>query len=154
MNDQARNATASGFGPAAPLFNEEIAVARFVTVAGSDGGFTIPDPTFPISDVHLSDIAAPGIINGLTSVVFFRTTHTGTPTFSIRLNSTQLLQHTFNHGGPHAWHEIISPGALLPAQNELTLFVIPGEGSVRFSDIVFLYTSNQLTVRKPIEAHQ
>lgn len=131
------------------LFFEEPEVARFLTIPESAGGFTIPDPTFPINDRHIPGIHAPGLIPGSRSVIFFRTRNTGTPAFAVRLNSTPLTQHSFNDAGPKSWHEIVPPGALKPQDNELTLFV-QGEGAVNFSDIVILYTSNQLTVRRPI----
>ncbi len=59
------------------LFFEEPEVARYVTLAGSAGGFTNPDPSaeLPISDRHFQDIDAPGLINGSQPVIFFRTTH-------------------------------------------------------------------------------
>ncbi len=134
------------------LFFEEPEVARYVTLAGSAGGFTIPDPSaeLPISDRHFQDIDAPGLINGSQPVIFFRTTHTGTPSFSVRLNSTPLTQFTFTNAapGPHAWHEIIPAGALRSEDNELT-FAVSGEGNVRFGDVVILYKSNKLTVKRP-----
>ncbi len=129
---------------------EETQVARYITVAGSGTGFTVPDPIapLPISDRHIQDIQAPGLTNGSLPVIFFRTTHTGSPSFSVRLNSTSLTQHTFSDKGPYTWHEIIPAGALKPADNELTL-AVSGDGSVRFSDIVILYISNKLTGRIP-----
>jgi len=131
------------------LFFEEPEVARYVTVAGSAGGFTIPDPASPVSDRHIQHIHAPGLINVSFPVIFFRTRHTGRPTFSVRLNATPLTQHTFADGSPHSWHEIIPAGALKPQDNELTLNV-SGDGDVTFSDIVILYTSNKLTVTRPM----
>lgn len=129
---------------------EETQVARYVTVAGSGPGFTIPDPNtpLPIGDRHIQDIHAPGLIAGSLPVIFFRTTHTGSPSFSVRLNTTRLTQHTFSDAGPHTWHEIIPAGALKPEANELTL-AVSSDGSVTFSDIVILYTSNKLTARRP-----
>ncbi len=132
------------------LFFEEPEVARYVTLAESAGGFTIPDPAaeLPLSDRHFQDIDAPGLINGSLPVIFFRTAHTGTPSFSVRLNSTGLTQFTFTGAGPHSWHEIIPAGALKPEDNGLT-FVVSGEGTVRFGDVVILYKSNKLTVKRP-----
>ncbi len=132
------------------LFFEEPEVARYVTLAASAGGFTIPDPAaeLPLSDRHFPGIDAPGLINGSLPVIFFRTAHTGSPSFSVRLNSTRLTQHTFTDSGPHSWHEIIPAGALRPEDNELT-FAVSGDGNVRFGDVVILYKSNKLTVRKP-----
>ena len=129
---------------------EETQVARFVTVAGSGAGFTVPDPAspLPISDQHIQGIDAPGLTGGSLPVIMFRTTHTGSPSFSVRLNTTRLTQHTFAAVGPYTWHEIVPKGALKPAGNELTL-AVSGDGSVRFSDIVIFYTSNKLTGRIP-----
>ncbi len=132
-----------------PSFFEEPEVARYVTVAGTAGGFTIPEPAFPISDRHIQDIHAPGLITDSLPVIFFRTRHTKRPTFSVRLNSTPLTQHTFTNDGPHSWHEIIPTGALKPENNEL-IFAVNGDGSVTFSDVVILYKSNKLTVRRRI----
>lgn len=129
---------------------EETQVARYVTVAGSGAGFTVPGPnaSLPLSDRHIRDIHAPGLVSGSLPVILFRTTHTGSPSFSVRLNATRLTQHTFADAGPHTWHEIIPAGALKPENNELTLNV-GGDGSVTFSDTVSLYTSNKLTAKKP-----
>ena len=126
-------------------FVEQPEEARYVTVAGSAGGFTIPDSS-GIDDLHIKSIHAPGLKNGSLPVMFFRTKHTSRPTFSVRLNSTPLTQHTFTDDGPHSWHEIIPSDAIKPKDNELTLFV-RGDGNVTFSDIVILYFSNELTVK-------
>jgi hypothetical protein len=131
------------------LFFDEPELARYVTVPGSDAGFTIPDPVLQQSDRHIQDIHAPGLIGGSLPVIFFRTRHTGNPTFSVRLNTTPLIQHTLAESGPHSWHEIVPAVALKPQNNELTLGV-SGEGVVTFSDVVILYRSNQLTVRRPL----
>jgi hypothetical protein len=64
----------------------------------------------------------------------------------VRLNSTRLTEQTLSTPGPHTWHEIVLAGALKAEANELT-FAVSGEGSVTFSDVVILYTANQLTVR-------
>lgn len=134
-------------------FFEEPEVARYVTLVGSAGGFTIPDSAagLPLSDRHFQDIHAPGLIPGSQPVIFFRTAHTKKPRFSVRLNSTPLTQHSFSGSEtiPHAWHEIVPAGALKPADNELT-FAVSGDGDVRFSDVVILYRSNQLTMRRPL----
>ncbi len=134
-----------------PTFFEEPEVARYVAVDGSASGFTVPDPAspLPVSDRHIQGIHAPGLISGSLPVILFRTTHTGSPAFSVRLNSTGLTQHTFSDVGPYVWHEIIPTGALKPEDNELTL-AVSGDGNVRFSDVVILYKSNKLTVKRPI----
>jgi hypothetical protein len=125
---------------------DETQVARFVTVAGSGPGFTVPDPTspLPLNDRHIQDIDAPGLVGGSLPVIMFRTTHTGSPSFSVRLNTTRLTQHTFAAVGPYTWHEIVPKGALKAEDNELTL-AVSGTGAVTFSDIVIFYTSNKLT---------
>jgi hypothetical protein len=88
-------------------------------------------------------------------VIFYRTRHTGKPHISVRLNSTPLTQYTFVGDDPpeRCWHEIIPAGALLPRDNELT-FNISGAGTVIFGDVVILYTSNELTVKKPVVVSQ
>lgn len=140
----------SVLGRVFPRFYEEVEVARYVVIAESAGGFTIPDPAseLGLSDRHIQDIDAPGRINTSRPVIFFRTTPTGKPSFSVRLNSTPLTQHTFSTAGPRSWQEIIPAKTLKLEDNELT-FAVSGTGSVRFSDVVILYTSNQLTVQKP-----
>jgi hypothetical protein len=136
----------NGIGAVVGFFFEEPEVARYVTVAESAGGLTIPDP---LSDHHFQRIHAPGLINGSLPVIFFRTRHTRSPSFSVRLNATLLTQHTFANDGPHSWHEIIPAGALKPQDNELVVGV-SGDGNVTFSDVVILYKSNRLTVERPI----
>ena len=66
----------------------------------------------------------------------------------MRLNSAPLTQHTFTDDGLHSWHEIIPAGALKAEGNQL-VFAVTGEGIVRFSDVVILYTSSELTVKTP-----
>lgn len=136
------------------FFFEEPEVARFVTVAESASGFKIPDPAALSSDRHIQGIHAPGLINGSLPVIFFRTTHTRSPSpslspsFSVRLNLTHVTQQTLSDAGPHSWHEIVPAGTLKPENNELT-FAVTGDGSVTFSDVVILYKSNKLTVKRP-----
>jgi hypothetical protein len=139
----------SGLGQVVSLFVEEPRLTRQITVAESLAGFTVPDPTspLPVSDRHIQDIDAPGIVADDRSVILFRTTHTGSPTFSVRVNATRVIQQTLSTPGPHTWHEVIPAGALLAADNELTFAVGTGEGSVTFSDVVIFYTANQLTIR-------
>ncbi len=136
-----------------PTFFEEPDLTRYVAVAESAGGFTIPDPAaaLPVSDRHIQGIRAPGLKNGSLPVILFRTAHTGSPTFSVRLNATRLTQHTFpaSDTGSRSWHEIVAAGALKPDNNELTL-AVNGDGSVTFSDVVIFYTSNKLTIRRPL----
>lgn len=135
------------FGDVFGFFFEEPEVARLVTVAESAGGFTIPDPALS-SDRHVQGIQAPGLLNGSLPVIFFRTTHTKSASFSVRLNVTHVTQQTLSDAGPHSWHEIIPAGTLKPEDNELT-FAVTGDGAVTFSDVVIIYKSNKLTVRRP-----
>ena len=81
----------------------------------------------------------------------FRSRHTERPRFSVRLNATHLTQYTFVGEDPpeRSWHEIIPAGALKAQDNELT-FNVSGQGTVIFGDVVILYTSNEITVKKPV----
>lgn len=134
---------------------EETRVTRYVALAETAGGFTIPSPAFPLSDRHIQPIEFPGVIES-ASVIFFRTRHIGRPTFSVRINQAQLTRFTFtNHDPPErAWHEIIPArvvdGPALRAQNNELVFGVSGDGAVTFGDVVILYTSNELTVKVPI----
>ena len=136
-----------------PTFFDEPDATRYMAVGESAGGFTIPDPAaaLPISDRHIRDIHAPGLKNGSLPVILFRTAHTGSPTFLVRLNATRLTQHMFSASdtGARSWHEIVAAGALKPEDNELT-FAVNGDGSVTFSDVVIVYTSNKLTIQRPV----
>jgi hypothetical protein len=129
------------------FFNEETRVARFAVLAESAGGFSIPH-SGGINDRHFLDINAPGVVPQLLPVILFRTAHSGRPSFSVRLNTASLTQHTFTDDGPHSWHEIVPAGALKAEDNEL-VFAVVGEGSVRFSDVVILYMSSELTIKTP-----
>lgn len=137
-------------GPFGGLFFEEPEVARYIAVAGTAGGFQLPDPS-GISDRHIQQIQAPGVVSGLASVIFYRTRHNERPRFSVRLNATSLTQYTFVAADPpeRSWHEIIPAGALKAQDNEL-IFNVSGGGRVIFGDVVIMYTSNELTVRKPL----
>lgn len=135
--------------PSLPTF-EEPNVARFLVVPGSDGGFLIPSGELPLSDRHIRDLDAPGVVPGLPAVLFFRTQYTKGARFSVRLNASFEFQFQAPEAGAQSWHELISPGVLREEDNELTLFVAPDEsGQVIFSEIAILYTSNKLTVTRP-----
>ena len=134
-----------------PVFsNEETRVARFMTIPGSERGFTIPDPNapLPVNDLHIEDIDAPGLLAGSVSVIYYRTSHTGHPSFSVRLNETRLTSQNLSGDGPLSWHEIVPSNALLAEDNLLTL-AVSGDGAVTFSDIVILYQSNKTTIKVP-----
>jgi hypothetical protein len=139
-----------GTGTQGGLFFEEPEVARFEIVAESVGGFTIPDPASHINDRHIEGVFMPGFLSGSHPVILFHTSHTGRPTFGVQLNQRPVAQHTLEDASHHSWHEII-PSTALPSAgpNELTFFV-SGGGSVTFSNVILLYKSNQLTVKKPL----
>src|SRR5438067_11673587 len=82
----------NGIGTVGGLFSAETELARYLTVAGSEAGFTIPAPTSPESDRHIQQINAPGLGSGPPPVIFFRTAHTGAPQFQVRLNATVLIR--------------------------------------------------------------
>jgi hypothetical protein len=137
------------------LFLEQTRVARYLALAETAGGFTVPDPATGISDRHFQPIGFPGLVEG-AAVIFFRTRHTGRPTFTVRINQASLTRYTFTDADPaeRSWHEIIPArvpdGSTLWAQNNELIFGVNSEGSVTFGDVVILYTSNELTVTIPI----
>jgi hypothetical protein len=129
-----------------PIFGqEETRVARYIVLAESAGGFPVPQANGQ-SDRHFQDINAPGVIAQSFPVIFFRTTNTGTPSFSVRLNQNSLTQFTFIDAQPRSWHEIIPAGGLKAEGNEL-IFAVNGVGTVRFGDVVILYTSSETTIK-------
>jgi hypothetical protein len=132
-----------------PLFREEVQVARYLPLSESVGGITIPDPGSGINDRHLQ-FDVPGLVEGSHAVVFLGTTpHSAEVSFTVRLNNlAHLVKHTVTEGRIQSWHAVTPPGALKPVKNELVL-AVSGEGSMTFSDVFILYTSNQLTVKKP-----
>jgi hypothetical protein len=138
-------------GPLGGMFFEEPEVARYIAIAGTAGGFQLPDPGSGQSDRHIQQIHAPGLLGGSAPVIFFRTRHTERPRLSLRLNATPLTQYTFVSADPpeRSWHEIIPAGALKLQDNEL-IFNVSGQGAVIFGDVVLMYTSNEVTVRKPL----
>src|SRR5437879_4775523 len=87
---------------------EQTRVARYVALAETAGGFTVPDPASGSSDRHFQPIEFPGVID-IASVIFYRTRHTGRPTFSVRINEASLTRYTFTDSDPpeRSWHEII-----------------------------------------------
>jgi hypothetical protein len=96
------------------LIFEEPQVARYLAVAGTGGGFAVPDPTSGSSDRHFQQIHAPGVVSDSLPVIFYRTRYTGKPIFSVRLNSTHLTRYTFTGEDPPtaSWHEIIPANTL------------------------------------------
>ena len=136
--------------PTLPTF-EEPQVARLLVVPGSDGGFLIPSGEPALSDRHIRDLHAPGVVPSMPAVLFFRTQYTAGARFSVRINSSFEFQFQAQDAGAQSWHELVAPGVLREQDNELTLFVAPdGDAQVIFSEIAILYTSNKLTVTRPI----
>ena len=132
-------------------FVEVPEVARYLTLPGVPQGFTIPAGEAGLSDRHFQDLDAPGLIDGAQSVLFLRTSNGGTSRFSVRVNSASLIQHklTGDEPSPLSWHVLIPAGALKTENNEL-VFGVPAGGRVHFSDVVIMYRSNKLTVKRPI----
>jgi len=134
---------------------EQTRVARYLALAETAGGFTVPDPKSKISDRHFQPLEFPGLIEN-ASVIFYRTRHTGRPSFSVRINQASLTRFTFTDADPpeRSWHEIIPArgpgGSTLSAQNNELIFAVSGNGAVTFGDVVILYTSNELTVKIPL----
>jgi hypothetical protein len=132
---------------------EETRVARYVALAGTAGGFAVPDASGS-SDRHFFGIELAGVIES-PSAIFYRTRHTGRPSFSVRINDATLTQFTFTDADPpeRSWHEIIPArvpsGPTLKAQNNELIFGV-SNGTVIFGDVVILYTSNELTIKIPI----
>lgn len=135
------------------LFLEQTRVARQVALAETAGGFTVPDASGS-SDHHFFGIELPGVIES-PAAIFYRTRHTGKPSFTVRINDATLTQYTFTDADPpeRTWHEVIPArvpsGPVLKAQNNELVFGVGG-GSVIFGDVIILYTSNELTVKIPI----
>jgi len=144
----------TGITTAQTFVFEQTRVARYVALAETAGGFTVPDPA-GISDRHFQPIEFPGLIES-ASVIFYRTRHTGRPSFSVRINEASLTRYTFTDDDPpeRSWHEIIPArvpdGSTLGAQNNELIFGVSGNGAVTFGDVVILYTSNELTVKIPL----
>lgn len=115
-------------------------VARYAVVPNSDTATTVPGPS-GISDHHYQGIQAPGLVTSRSWVLFYKVNPDGTPTLSIRINSTPVVNVTFAEGPQRALQEIIPGTALHAADNELTV-AVTGNGSVSISDIVILYSAN------------
>jgi hypothetical protein len=150
-----RMAVISGVTTTHTFVFEETRIARYLALAETAAGFTIPDPAHPLSDRHFHPIEFPGVIES-PSVIFFRTRHTGKPSFSVRINQASLTRYTFTDADPpeRSWHEIIPArvptGSTLRVQNNELIFGVSGDGAVTFGDVVILYTSGESTIKVPI----
>jgi hypothetical protein len=134
-----------------PLTIEQTEVARYLALEQTAAGFTLPSAES--SDRHFF-FSLPGAV-ALPAVIYYRTRHTGTPAFSVRVNDATVTQYNFVDGdeAERTWHEIIPAHTaggptLRPEGNELVFFA--RDGSVTFGDVVILYASNQTTVQVPI----
>jgi hypothetical protein len=137
---------------------EQTSVTRYVALADTAGGFALPDPSSRSSDRHFVGLAFPGV-TAVPALIFYRTRHTGTPRFSVRINEASLTQYTFTDADPpeRSWHEIIPAtlrdGPTLRAQNNELIFGIGIQDSsdtVVIGDVAIFYTSNELTIKVPI----
>jgi hypothetical protein len=139
------------------VFVEQTSVTRYVALAGTAGGFALPDASGS-SDRHFLGLALPGV-TPVAAVIYYRTRHTGKPSFSVRINDATLTQYTFTDSDPpeRCWHEIIpaslaSGPVLRPQNNELVFAIgVRNRGdSLIVGDVVIFYTSNQTTIQVPI----
>ena len=139
------------------VFIEQTSVTRYVALAGTAGGFPLPDASGS-SDRHFVGLALPGV-TPVSAVIYYRTRHTGRPSFSVRINDATLTQFTFTDADPpeRCWHEIIpasvASGAVLKPQNNELIFGIGIHNrgdSLIVGDVVIFYTSNQTTIEVPI----
>ena len=137
---------------------EQTSVTRYVALPDTAGGFALPDPVSGSSDRHFQGIAFPGV-TPVAAVIFYRTRHTGRPSFSVRINEAPLTRYTFTDADPpeRSWHEIIPAtlrdGPTLRTQNNELIFGIgihDRSETVIIGDVVIFYTSNELTVKVPI----
>ncbi len=140
-----------------PLFFEVTRVSRYVVLPDSVGGVTAPGQApGVIGSQWAPRFDAPGIVAGAHAVMFFGAKpETEEARFSVRLTRSpeHLMIHRFPDSSPHSWHQIIRPNILTALDNEL-IFNVSDGGSVTFSDVVILYTSDELTISKPPVLHQ
>jgi hypothetical protein len=138
------------------LVFEQTSVTRYVALADTASGFTLPGSS-GISDRHFQGIAFPGV-TAVPAVIYYRTRHTGRPSFSVRINETPLTHYTFTDADPpeRCWHEIIPVSLVDPSlkaqDNELIFGIgmLTQSDSLVIGDVVIFYTSNELTIKVPI----
>ena len=143
-------------GSVADLFFDVPEVSRHITFNRTFGGTRLPhlENGIFLNDIHFQDINAPGLIVNSMPVLFFTTAHRGLPKFTIRVNSTRVFARDFTRsdtGG--SWHVFIPPGALMRENNEVVLGVSGAdqdETEVIIGDMLILYKSNELTIRRPL----
>lgn len=137
--------------PTLPTF-EEPNVARFLVVPGSDAGFLVSKAAPFFGNHSIRNLDAPGLVPGLPAVLYFRTQYTRGARFQVRLNTAEFeFRFNADEAAAKSWHELIGPNVLREENNEIFLFVAPdADGQVIFSEIAILYTSNKLTVTRPL----
>ena len=88
-----------------PLTIEQTEVARYLALEQTAAGFTLPSAES--SDRHFF-FSLPGAV-ALPAVIYYRTRHTGTPAFSVRVNDATVTQYNFVDGdeAERTWHEIV-----------------------------------------------
>lgn len=131
-------------------------MATMVALAGTAGGIQLPDPNNILNDIEFS-LAFPGLAPGTPALIFFRTRHTGAPSFTVILNDVNVLNYTFTNSDPpeRTWHHIVGPDnpKLMAEDNDLEFSIVFQEGhtgTIIFGDIVIFYTSNELTFKTPV----
>lgn len=136
----------------AQLNVEVTQVARYHAFEETAEGFLVPDPVTFEDDRHF-EFPLPAV-TGYPAVIYYRTRHTGTPRFTVRINAARLTAYTFldEDVAERTWHEIIPSNTVQPDTNEL-VFAVSGEGSVVFGDVVILYTADNTTIRIPVLVH-
>jgi hypothetical protein len=129
---------------------QQTRVTRYTALDETADGFSV---TLDESDRHFQSIAFPGVIP-VSSVIYYRTRHTGLPRFSIRVNSLHVTEYTFAENDPpeRCWHEIIPANTLMDQNNEMVFAIYPDDpnGTIVFGDVVIFYTADETTMKIPI----
>jgi hypothetical protein len=134
-----------------PLFYEVTQISRYVVLPDSVGGVTVPGKVPGLGSEWAPRFDAPGVVRALHAVIFFGTkSETDAARFSVRLTRSgdHLMMHTLTDRSLHSWHQIIPPNILTELDNELLFNVYEG-AIATFSDVVILYTSDKLTIKRP-----
>ena len=133
----------------AQLDFEVTQVARYHAFEETADGILVPDPVTFEDDRHF-EFPLPAA-TGYPAVIYYRTRHTGTPRFTVRINAARLTAYTFldEAAAERTWHELIPSDTTQPDTNEL-VFAVSGDGSVVFGDVVILYSADSTTTRIPV----
>lgn len=132
----------SGVRGVQPIVIEQTSVARYTALGDTADGFTVTT----VNDAgDFQGIEFPGVVP-IPGVIFYRTRHTGLPTFSVTINSVTVTVYTFTENDPpeRCWHEIIPASvggeATLKSENNELVFGVTsddGTGAVTFGDVGF-----------------